>query len=134
MCLYINPDQQALIAKKDIVCYKIVEYETLNPQKTFQSFYQGKTVVLGRTYKSKINITQRNTIIEALHSFTELRFAINFFNEKTHFPYGCAILKCIIPLGSTYYVGKFYASNDGCASNMLTYIEVIANFPKNCNF
>jgi len=82
--------------------------------------YMNQKVSLGEEYKSTILIDiYKNTISKALHSF-------KYKNDAMISCYDCGgvIVECIIPKGSTYYVGEF---NDkpSYASNKLKYIKII---------
>lgn len=118
MCLEIQKDAKILIAAEDIVCYKIVK----NPNeyhKNYRSYFQLTDIEIGKTYISCLNRV-KNSIEEGLHSMGHyygvslLRYYLADINSS--------IVKCIIPKGSSYYVGEFY-SNISYASDKLIYVE-----------
>ena len=128
MCLILEKDYKAKVAKKDIECYKIFNifpYE--NTDKLYKSLYRGTKYELGKEYNSGFTfsgivkhpcndgIFQElvPTVEMGLHSYAE----IPSYGEYSRFTLSNLVCcRCIIPKGSTYYVGKFdnatsYASN-----------------------
>ena len=80
----------------------------------FVTPYQDVIVEMGKTYRSEIEVNERNQIEQALHSYAEIP-------EDEKFPY---IAKCIIPKGAIYYEGIFERRRS-YASNKLKYINII---------
>lgn len=81
--------------------------------------FQDALVEIGKTYKS--NLTKRRSEVnEGLHSFKLLSELKNYLGTRRT----CVIVKCIIPKGSNYYVGKFYDC-ESYASDTLEYNELI---------
>lgn len=116
MCLYIKKVDQPEIADKDIVCYKAIQIldKDSNEQAEFCSPFYRSPVVLGSRYDSRIS--RRNTfyhrfvdtVEEAIHSCISTKEAINIATTgelRTGNKY--AVVKCIIPKGTTYYKGYF---------------------------
>jgi hypothetical protein len=106
MCLYIKKNQEAQIAKRAIVCYKLVEVSIEEPI-YYRSWVQLVTVQLGEEYMSILVKEEgdfSDSISEGLHSYTSLEKA-KFELRVSHcyFEFNSAIVKCIIPKGSTYY-------------------------------
>lgn len=142
MCLRLAVKYQKRIAETNIICYKhlkAVDYDQ-NKKPVLKTPYQNQYVQIGRTYTSPIKIInlvqylfnrEKTTyqITEALHSFKYLKNCkedsysvrvIHFMNT-----YDQVIVKCVIPKGSEYYVGKFGRSI--CyASDKLVYLEVLS--------
>jgi hypothetical protein len=85
---------------------------------SYSTPYLNANVSLGEEYESTILI-YKNTISKALHSF-------KYKNDAMISCYDCGgvTVECVIPKGSTYYVGEF---NDkpSYASNKLKYIKII---------
>ena len=81
--------------------------------------YQRFPIEIGETYESDLIKRYGNQIYKGLHSFGNLNEAIEDAKLDCDI-----IVKCIIPKGSTYYIGKF---NDkvSYASNKLKYLEII---------
>lgn len=130
MCLFLKNKPQALIADKDIICYKICEYYTKKAGKVFYTYYYGTFVALGRTYSSVIEINKDGEysfeIEKALHSYCTFESAVIKLDSLVYHRHNSvAIIQCIIPMGSTYYIGNYDGPNDGYASNRLTYVELV---------
>lgn len=130
MCLYIEENQQPEIAIEDITCYKVIlenfDRYCINTNKLY-TYYQKAKIIIGGTYKSKFTINSLGEIERGLHSFTTLEIAEKFISVrllicKSH------IVKCIIPKGSKYYLGRFYVDNDSYASNRLKYVEIVETY------
>ena len=119
MCLILGPNAKLKIAKKDITCYKIVcEFEP----GVLRTPYMHFPVAIGETYTSVLE-DAGVAIDYGLHSFKSLHNTIreaDFIRRSvtTH------IVKCIIPAGSNYFVGK-YGAYISYASDKLTYLEII---------
>ena len=77
------------------------------------TYYQKCEIEIGEIYHSEINKCV-DTIHEALHSY-----AFKPIQNK-----GKILVKCIIPKGSTYYVGDFDGS-PSYASDTIKYVEII---------
>lgn len=125
MCLTIKKGQRFLIAKTDIVCYKVV----LSENKKLQTFFRYMTINLGNTYYSKLSRSKYSKykfkISEALHSFVNYTETLLFWKHHSRFSFpDLNIIKCIIPKGSKYIKGKFNGA-EGYASDCLTYLEIV---------
>ena len=120
MCLDIKPGSKPEIALTDIIVYKHV-IATRDP-KVFQTSYHHSDVELGVTYKSEIDTNTDYSIEKALHSYLELETAD--YQAKD---YSQVLIECIIPKGSTYYIGIFY-DQPSIASNTLIYVKVIKDY------
>lgn len=77
--------------------------------------YRNFEIKIGKTYTSDLE-KEDDRIEKGLHSFKSLGVAKKFSHNK--------IVKCIIPKGSTYYIGKF-GNFISYASDKLTYVEII---------
>lgn len=86
-------------------------------KKEFETIYFRQLIKPGMLCESNIDV-RRDTLIEkALHSFITKENAKCELTRKNRI-----LIKCIIPKGSTYYCGKYYATeDDSYASNMLQY-------------
>jgi hypothetical protein len=129
MCLYIKRDQLPQVAEEDITCYKQVE-EKLNNEGIYTTFYMKAEVKLGEKYSSELEkynlkLGVLYVIEKGLHSFSKLEDAIDDLQDgitrsdsKSH------VIECIIPKGSTYYLGT-YAHLDCFASDIIVYSKNI---------
>jgi len=114
------------------------------------TFYKNFMINIGKTYESLIIKNSDGNIEQGLHSYAELSNIIDYlidyrFNETNviedinlvngdmidknskFFKYVhdyIVIAECIIPKGSTYYVGDFMGSKS-YASDCLKYIKII---------
>lgn len=82
--------------------------------------HQSAIIEIGNLYKSEIEF-EGNDIEKALHSFVGINCIIK--RDRSDIT-----VKCIIPKGSTYYIGDFrsaYNNNNSYASNQLKYLEII---------
>lgn len=129
MCLDINKFSRAKIAKEDITCYKWVFVHVLSASKK-EKIYDYVTpffyshIKIGETYNSilevrnKYNPLYRTEIHSGLHSYAD-------FHTPMSKKWGYSvIIKCIIPKGSKYYVGKF-DGDKGYASDSLKYVKIL---------
>jgi len=125
MCLTIKWWSIKRIALKDIECYKVVMIDKQLP-KMYRTVYQGTIVEIGKTYTSDIirgklgSYDSPNSVTVALHSYTDVERAM--FEKR--FGWQRVVVRCIIPRGSRYYVGKF-AGCKSYASNRLKYVEKV---------
>jgi hypothetical protein len=88
---------------------------------TYMTPYQSAIVEIGNLYESEIEF-EGNNIEKALHSFVDI---VNCITKRHRLD---ITVKCIIPKGSTYYIGDFssaYNNNNSYASNQLKYLEII---------
>ena len=151
MCLFTN-QQMAKVAKKDIVCYKVVKrrcdgiYETPFRHTPLGKTLDGKQeyglIVYNNWSRSGFGTISRDNIYEdkpkfsyvvedgAIHSYKKLSGAkrlVKFFTRRG-FEDEYHIFECIIPAGSDYYVGKENADGTGfiCyASGCIKFVERI---------
>lgn len=104
MCLELLSEK--LVAKEDITCYKVV---TKSGNK-LRTLYQKAEIQLG-TFKASGTISKekrgkRETIGEGMiHTFGRYDQALDEATGKSN----ALIYKCIIPKGTSYYVGLFEA-------------------------
>ena len=98
MCFIIHekyPEEK--IAKKDIVCYKILER---NSTVDFLSPYQKKHYKLNILYRSRLELSSyRITIDIGIHSYSCKKKATYWINKVRN----GVLAKGIIPKGSRYY-------------------------------
>ena len=58
MCLILEKDYKAQVAKKDIECYKIFNIFYDNTDKLYTSLYKGMRYELGKKYKSSFTFSE----------------------------------------------------------------------------
>jgi hypothetical protein len=113
MCLIINSgNREKNVAKGDIICYKLVEYQNRKNGRKYASFYRHAPVVLNETYTSKLNCCStgyRCVVFEGLHSF---KFPINKKDHIVKKFHSKALIKCIIPKGANYYENDYEYASD----------------------
>ena len=121
MCLNIKWWSIKRIALKDIECYKVVTVDSQLP-KMYRTLYRNTLIEIGKTYTSNIikGDMGPNTITVALHSYADVERAK--FEKRGYWQ--IVVVRCIIPRGSRYYVGKF-AVYKSYASNRLKYVEKV---------
>lgn len=125
MCLTINRKSHKQTAKRDIVVYKIVEQVVFS--KRLRTPYQFTPIKIGEKYDSIIRLYNDGIeyiVTKALHSLKTRKEAIEAAKDITGCNYDQHIVRCVIPKGSEYYVGKFYDWN-GYASSSIIYKEII---------
>lgn len=118
MCLSNSGEKK--IATHDITCYKVV----MTRRNKYYTIYYGKYVKIGGSYRSSIkgyySYCSCSCITKALHSYSNKRSAISDSAYKR----GAAVIRCIIPKGAVYYIGKF-GKDRAYASNKLKYVELV---------
>jgi len=125
----ITPEVKPLIAKKDIVCYKLY-YEGPVPG-SVTSFYQNTYHLVGKPQPKiilnpeKIGRYGSVRFYQGYHSFTSLPKLKKYLGEISGRNDDVFVFKCIIPKGSTYYMGNFTNTNDGYVSEQLVILEKI---------
>lgn len=112
MCLIIESNQRVKIAKKDIICYKVVLEES---SEILVSPYQqrmvhiGEKMFSGMSFRTTIQKRKLVKMVEqGFHSFVHLKDA-KVEREDFIFAggYDVHIYKCVIPEGAKYYKGIF---------------------------
>lgn len=119
MCLTIKKNQGILTAKKDIICYKLVEDGFDSGSLTTPYHYY--PIVLGETYTSNI-VREHNSINEGIHSYVKLGYALRYLRAWRATMH---IIKCIIPKGSRYIRGTFDHDDEAIASDTIVYTKEI---------
>lgn len=127
MCLTIfgkKPNEvKSKIAKKDIVCYKVLEIRGKNLGRYiyFVTPYKEKKIELNKEYADNKEIRMweeysclcRQTLTQigqgVFHTFAGKMDAFAHCQNMG----GCIVVKCIIPKGSEYYVGDFVKLSAG---------------------
>lgn len=125
MCLKIK-STKPLIAKEDIVCYKVF-FKTQKGK--LRSVYYLKYWKLNKLYIDRPAVVihtsqyppQVGVYKGAYHSFKSLK---NARSERKTMIEGTVMAKCIIPKGSTFYFGEFY-DWEGYASKRLIIKSII---------
>lgn len=122
MCLKLSAPELH-VAKEDIVCYKLLikssphTGDRIPKLDVYYTPFQLTQIKVGKTYKSYLYEDELQVTL-GLHSFAELHSNKAFWPLDFDF-----IAKCIIPKGSSYYVGIFM-SKKSYASDTITYVEV----------
>jgi hypothetical protein len=130
MCLHLNGKQNSpKVATKDITCYKFLKRRLNIHEYYYTTYYQLSPVEIGNTYESKI-IVEKSVIGEhiiniALHSFKYLSNLRKTIRRYGYYTDKIVIVKCIIPKGSTYYLGDFEGEGLSYASDKLTYVKIL---------
>lgn len=122
MCLTIKKYAFKRMALTNIVVYKHLK-KGVNLDDLFTP-YRYITINIGETYKSDLfrRIGNKESIDFGLHSFKTLNDAIaDGMIEGSK-----VVVKCIIPRGSRYYVGKFFGKVS-LASTRIKYLEIVKN-------
>jgi hypothetical protein len=123
MCLsYVSKDDLK-IATEDIICFKVV----IVLEGILHTPYRHMKVMLGETYTSDLDEPDCfSEVNKGLHAFLTLEQAK--YNLKHFDMYTCHIIKCIIPIGSKYYIGEFYSyfGRTAITSNTLKYINYVS--------
>lgn len=126
MCLNTGFFSRKHTAKTDIVVYKYLIQPYSGSTEYFLTPYQFSVVHLGNTYESRLRRDILFQVDYGLHSFVNydecLDEAGSFWNFRAS---EClAIVKCVIPKGSRFYIGK-YGSTDSIASDKLIYEKIM---------
>lgn len=115
MCLYTK-QKEVKIAKKDITCYKLI-----NPNMT-SWFHTEFKWELNKLYETEMDFCPvYKTVSQAFHSYKTLQdLMYGYFQSLSP----CMMVKCTIPKGSEYYLGK-QGEMDGYASNKIIANEIL---------
>lgn len=135
MCLKLNSKipVQSLIAETDIRCYKVCFDRSTKFYTKYETFFRGDSVHLNTLYTSSFSIEYNNNeyVVErGLHSFTSATAALNFSGIKKYADrrrYKVAILRGIIPKGSSYFKGKFNRYGSYCSSGIIYTSVLVTN-------
>lgn len=126
------------IAKKDIVCYKIIERISNNE---YKSPYQGDEIIFNKTIiaskpPKKFNIMPDVDIdLKTINDYYIGEGFIHAFiatrDARNHYYYflcreGATIVKCIIPKGSRYFVN--IDNTEICSDRMMITDEIIYSY------
>lgn len=137
MCLNLK-DPELKVSFEDIEVYKVVRK---NSYGCLFTPYRDKIVKLGCLYASILNV-YNDTVTDGLHSFVNIEdvkiecqlWLEAYKNHDNSYSDRFEIVKCIIPKGTTYYVGTFNINNDGgtrikvcdsIASSSIKYLEIV---------
>lgn len=130
MCLYVN-NKKVRVAKKDIVCYKIVIKErkkwiyrifhkpTYRAPFYFNYIYQLKKLNdLGKSLYVAISPEELCGVVhEGFHSFVDIQDAKRMLSESCYrYNKGWTIVQCVIPKGAEYVKGTIDLSENSPAS------------------
>ena len=125
MCLFPLHDRPK-VAKKDIVCYKIVQKSSTKKNEMI-SMYQKFEYKLNVLYTSDLDIPiiDDNCLVavinKGIHAYEEKRALNNELIYIRAFIIDALPIKCIIPKGSLYYKG----ANDEIVSNQMILVEIL---------
>lgn len=116
MCLVVKKNQRPLVAEKDIVVYKSVEWRNYKYVSPFHGFVYEK-----KQYKTRMCSSIERWAFDDIETevvrklYGPMRNAnIKFIGKGFHFAFsrkrlehaaGGYIMRCIIPKGTKYYVG-----------------------------
>ena len=119
MCLKIKSQSRKQIASKDITVYKhLIPYNITKG--IYTTSYQSSIVEIGKTYHSDLVRITSTEVSIGLHSFQSEEVACKratYWDET--------LVECIIPKGSSYYIGDFEGLGVSYASDTLTYIKIL---------
>lgn len=121
MCLnLINKDAKPQKVTEPITCYKVLR---LKDDKLYSYHHTEYQWEIGKVHASHLRKDRLiKTVSRGLHSFKNL-FSTIYPIQDTSYP--CVAVKCIIPEGAKYYVGKHGDNLEGYASDKLIPIEII---------
>jgi len=150
MCFELNAKSKELIAKRDIVCYKLLverqdgtitspflqtDYK-LNYLHYADSELQDKFKF--EVYKSPYNSDHLGSIAQGLHTYRRFKSGYEDYKYENHLRYDIPMskrfvhIKCVIPKGAKYYKNKTeYVSDrlfvkEECSHNSLvTFLKYI---------
>jgi len=126
MCLKIlkpkNPDKisESKIAKKDIVCYKILKTYRYENVDILVSPYREALYYLETIMESKLFCCMANEgqlVTEGLHTYIRYQDAKEDVDRLHTLKW--IIVKCIIPKEAKYYTGKFNATSCRASDKLL---------------
>lgn len=125
MCLDIKRSDEAIIASEDIICYKALLNRGYGLE-NLVTYYQGSEVKIGETYVSEL-VKSGSSIEIGLHSFAKLNGIKNFRKDSCRSFKSIFVAECIIPKGSSYFIGKFEmdCGYTSYASDCLKYVKII---------
>ena len=135
MCLLIKPNEKPMTAKRDMVCYKVVE-KWVYADRSFNYItpFYNMVVVMGDTYYTNKGLDktplddEKDAVDEGYHSIRTLREAKIYHNKFLDLPKRYILVKCIIPKGAQYYKGycPFWGRRyNSYVSDHIKYIEEI---------
>ena len=117
MCLIVK--EQIQIAKRDMVCFKIVNSENFRTPYKYYKYIKNK---INRA-RMNLKLNHNDNSYSGFHSFVNKKDAISKLDEIQ------CIIKCIIPKGSKYYdgiqSGQFNANVRNYCSNQIIAKEII---------
>jgi hypothetical protein len=125
MCLNIKKEQKPIIATEDIACYKFLRESDgilITP-------YQHTHVKIGETYSSNLVAEYFEDLTDAevsyvLHSYERMK-SIDTAVYLSSTAYDIKVVECVIPAGSSYYVGTHNGVNS-YASDKLFYKRIVS--------
>ena len=124
MCTFITKDSLPQVATKDIECWKFVEI--LGDK--YYTPYRGTLIKIGKSYNSSIHV-EYDLISIGLHSYILKEKLVERMKKFGWYKAGHKIVRCIIPKGSTYYVGGSHIPMNEelniYVSNTIKYIEIV---------
>ena len=132
MCLYIKKNAKVKTAKKDIVCYKVVEKKA---KYGYVTPFFNMPISIGEEY-GDVSLEKKDNLYgivieEGYHSLKTFEDAAEFVAVLMLVHPFCSftIVKCVIPKGAKYYDGrttiKFGEQHNGYASDRIRYVEAV---------
>lgn len=113
MCLQIT-SEHALIADKDIVCYKILRNNRRSP---YQDFLHEKNVFRVEN-RFEYDLSEFYDAKYGFHSFSSYWTALSQSWFSSDFGLGYTTCKFIIPKGSYYYEGVWSGKKGYCSNQI----------------
>lgn len=116
MCLLSKTDIP-LIAKKDIICYKVLTEDNYSPYyyRNYTAAIKNSDVIQDKTPECIKNFSNLFKISRGfIHTYSELaNLKYELYSTQSALLLLCKVYKCIIPKGSKYFVnttGREYCS------------------------
>lgn len=131
MCLTVNRDTTVMYADEDIVCYKLLNKFKSSSGQGYRYFspYWGFMYLLGKNYVTTMKAHEylrdgQLFVEQGFHSFFRKEDALDSFERVVgdNFGRNLALVRCVIPAGSEYYVGTWNVKRklyDNYVSNSL---------------
>lgn len=131
MCLRIEVNQKAEVAKERIICFKCLTAEMLSP--CYEQKYE-----LGKMLTSEFSVTKTqcyDKVEKGLHAYADefdakhIAYNYTWFNQVSGgIQKAPVVVKCIIPEGASYYKAKTIQTDRVTleyASDQLIPLEII---------
>ena len=129
MCLTIT-NRTPQIAKKDIVCYKVLRHNFLK-RSGYTTPYMYTSVTLGELMEDKVPVKIHNSIFLVKYNLYEGVFhTFKYYSDavemcKEDIIGNSVVVRCIIPKGTEYYVGTWGEVISCYGSKQLQYTKKV---------